>query len=341
MTVEDRRSRPPLPRPLAWAARLGEAAYSAAIGRRNARFDSGVGVNRFAIPIISVGNLSVGGTGKTPMVSLIVRWLLEAGHRPAIVMRGYKSRAGAMSDEQAEYIERFGDAVPVAAHPDRTASIGALRARGACDVVVLDDGFQHRRVARDLDIVLLDASRDAFTDHLLPRGWLREPVSSLSRAHAVVLTRTSGVPRAAIRAMERRVAAAAPNAVIAEADHTWASVIDERTNQPVPLAGRAVLVASGIGHPGAFLEQARAAGAEVCGTITKPDHHRWTPAQAADLAAEAVRRRADAILIPMKDWVKLRDLIPPAGPAWLTPALELRIAAGEASLRALVSGVTG
>ncbi|MBL8756996.1 MAG: tetraacyldisaccharide 4'-kinase, partial [Phycisphaerae bacterium] len=166
--------------------------YGAVVGWRNARFDRGVGVTRVGVPVVSVGNVSVGGTGKTPMVMWLARRLMERGERPAIALRGYKGgRGGAGSDEATEF-RRWLPEVPLAVGGDRVATIGALRgsaegARVSC--VLLDDGFQHRRLHRDLDVVLVDATRDPFADRLLPAGWLREPVEGLKRAGAVVLTR--------------------------------------------------------------------------------------------------------------------------------------------------------
>ena len=137
MPGDDRRLRPPVP---GWIGALGEPVYRWAVGRRNVRFDRAVDVQRFPLPVVSVGNLSVGGTGKTPMVALVVRRLIELGRRPAVVMRGYKRRAGGMSDEQAEYTALFGDSVRVEADPDRCGAISRLIGGGACDCVALDDG---------------------------------------------------------------------------------------------------------------------------------------------------------------------------------------------------------
>lgn len=190
-----------------WLGTIGEPLYRAAIGRRNRAFDAGKGVTKVELPVISIGNLSVGGTGKTPMVMHVLTLLLEAGLRPCVAMRGYRAkhrptRSQPMliidqarmpahdSDEADEYRRVFPD-VPVIAQPDRLAGIRRLLDepfQPTVDCVVLDDGFQHRRIARDLDVVLIDASRSPFVDRLLPRGWLREPVESLKRAHAVVIT---------------------------------------------------------------------------------------------------------------------------------------------------------
>lgn len=181
----------PLPGPL---GRLAGAIYAREIRRRNRAYDRGGRVTRLDRPVISVGNLSAGGTGKTPMVMKLATALLEAGHHPCIAMRGYKAAAG-RSDEAEEYRARLVN-VPVVAQPDRISGLRALFATEVgrdVDVVLLDDGFQHRRLARDLDIVLVDATRSPFEDRLLPAGYLREPPASLERAQAVVITHAEAV----------------------------------------------------------------------------------------------------------------------------------------------------
>jgi len=171
--------------------------YGIVIARINRRFDSGRGVVRFDRPVISVGNLSVGGTGKTPMVRRLIAILLEMERRPCIAMRGYRKGTGE-SDEAAAYQREFPD-VPVIAQANRTDGLIALfgdehEGEGPHrDCIVLDDGFQHRQIGRELDIVLVDASRSPFRDRLLPQGWLREPAESLTRAGLVVVTHAESV----------------------------------------------------------------------------------------------------------------------------------------------------
>lgn len=346
----------------AWVGRLLEPVYRAAVTRRNRRFDRAEGVERFGLPIISVGNLSVGGTGKTPMVTHIVRGLLERGRRPAIVMRGYKRApqtargAGGLSDEQAEYADTFAGRVPVRADPDRCRSIAALERERACDVVVMDDGFQHRRVRRDLDIVLLDATRDAFADHLLPRGWLREPVRSLERAGVIVLTRADAAPPEARGSMRRAAEAVAPGAAWCEAEHAW-SIVELHGAHPGPsspasdqnrrgathledpdrLAGRALVLACGIGNPGAFERQAVGAGARLVERVIRPDHHHWSGADVRTLRGAARRSGAEGVLTTMKDWVKLREVAGAEEIRWWVPRVEMRISEGAAALEAALS----
>ena len=347
MIGEDRRSRPPLGGLL---GPLLEPVYRAVIDARNRRFDAGRGVESFPIPVISVGNLSVGGTGKSPMVAMLVKGLIERGRRPAVVMRGYKASAGHTSDEAREHAALFGDGVPVIANPDRRAAIRDLLARNACDVVVLDDGFQHRRVRRNLDIVLLDATRDPFKDRCLPAGWLREPVGSLARAGVIVLTHCEAARSADVAAMRAACAKAAPRAVVCEAEHAWAAVRvmlagrpEEASEQPVStLAGKRLFIACGIGHPEAFARAAEKHGAVIAERWFAPDHHQWSIADARRIAEAASAARADLVLTTGKDWVKLQPLVG-GGIPFAVPRLEMRVRTpeGEAELWGRVEGALG
>ena len=146
-------------------------------------------------PVISIGNLTLGGTGKTPMVQHAASVLMDAGHRPAIVLRGYGARRGEDSDEAMEHRAAL-PGVPVMAQPDRVAALATLRrTHPEVDVVLLDDGFQHRFVKRCSDIVLIDARRVLDEERVLPAGRLREPLASLARATDVVVTHADRVPR--------------------------------------------------------------------------------------------------------------------------------------------------
>ena len=249
-----------LPSPLtALLARL----YARIIASRNRAFDARRGVVEFDRPVLSIGNLSVGGTGKSPMVQRVVSLLQREGWHPAIAMRGYGAPRGdrASSDEASAHARALRH-VPIVAQPDRAAGLiqlFATEAGQAVDCIVLDDGFQHRKIARQLDLVLLDATRDAFADRLLPAGWLREPVESLARASAVILTHAEGVPPREIDAMLARVASIAPGAVRAVCEHAWSSLtirMGEESFEESPrwLQGRRVVVTCAIGNPGAFLD---------------------------------------------------------------------------------------
>ncbi|MHC4129055.1 MAG: tetraacyldisaccharide 4'-kinase, partial [Planctomycetota bacterium] len=179
----------PLPGYLGALAVPASWLYGLAVAVRNRRFAHGDRVTAVGVPVVSVGNITAGGAGKTPTVTWMAAWLRAAGHNPAIAMRGYMARPDEPGDEQQEHVARLPD-IHVVADPDRVGALRAfLPAHPDVDCVLLDDGFQHRHLHRDLDLVLIDATRDTMTDRLLPRGYLREPLSNLRRADAVVVTR--------------------------------------------------------------------------------------------------------------------------------------------------------
>jgi tetraacyldisaccharide 4'-kinase len=338
----DQLRRGPVP---AWIGRVLEPVYAAAVARRNRRFDAGRSVVRLDRPVISVGNLSVGGTGKTPMVTLLVRELLEAGRRPCIAMRGYVPRhargpANTTKSDEAELYRRLLPGVPIVAQPDRAAGLQRLFATDQgreVDCVVLDDGFQHRRLARDLDIVLLDASRDPFADRLLPAGWLREPVASLARAHAVVVTHAEMATPDRVEAILRRAAAITPRAVLAATRHKWTrlTITDpsggEAEHAVDWLAGRRIAAVCAIGNPDAFLAGLRAAGADVAAAMVLPDHDRYDPETVRAILHSAAG--AEAIVTTEKDWAKLGVLDPATWPCPVArPMLDLHFDRGRDDL---------
>ncbi|MEO1007243.1 MAG: tetraacyldisaccharide 4'-kinase [Planctomycetota bacterium] len=332
--------RGPLPGVLLPLALLARWPYGSIIARRNAKYDSGRGVVTMDRPVISVGNLSVGGTGKTPAVQLICRWLVEAGHRPAIAMRGYAARDG-LSDEAAVHREVLPD-VPLAVRGDRIAGLIELFAEdhGAdVDVVVLDDGFQHRRLARQLDVVLIDATRDPFADRMLPAGWLREPVDALARADAIVLTHAEAVQPSALADLRRRLLDAAPHAICVSARHGWAAldVLDatgDHAREDRWLRGKRYAIACAIGNPDAFIAEAtRRFGPPMHAEVLR-DHDPYAPATMRRLLARAAD--ADALLVTQKDWAKLRRIDPAAWPCPVArPRLELSLDSGGEALQAL------
>jgi tetraacyldisaccharide 4'-kinase len=201
------------------ALRLAEVPYSLAVRWRNRQYDSGAKpVERVAVPVISVGNLTLGGTGKTPMVEWICHWLRGRGIRVTIVSRGYKAEHGAANDEALELEQKLPD-VPHVQNPDRVTAARMAIEEFDCQAIVLDDAFQHRRIARDLDIVLLDALAPFGFEHVFPRGTLREPLAGLARAHCVVLTRADMATTEERAQIAQRVARLAPGVVWAECVH--------------------------------------------------------------------------------------------------------------------------
>ncbi|GIW74785.1 MAG: tetraacyldisaccharide 4'-kinase [Phycisphaerales bacterium] len=345
----------PLPAALRPMARLAEAVYARAVARRNAAYDAqarghALAPSRRTItldrPVVSVGNLSVGGTGKTPAVQLICRWLLLAGHRPAIAMRGYGARRG-LSDE-AELHRAALPEVPLAVGPDRVGRIIELLASPAgqdVDVIVLDDGFQHRRLGRQLDVVLIDASRPVLDERLLPAGWLREPIDGLARAHAVVLTHADRADAHALAGLERALAERHPHLLLARARHAWQGLrldVDPPGGAMRPidwLAGRRYVLACAIGRPRAFIEQAERAFGPPTQAIVLRDHDPYRPGTVQRLRRAC--QGADALLVTEKDWTKLQARVrtdPQSDTqGWpcpiARPALSLEIVAGEQALR--------
>jgi len=283
--------------------------YSLAVTARNAAYDRGLLPSTpAAAPVVSVGNLTLGGTGKTPLVAWVVRTLAAHGRRPAIVSRGYGARRGERSDEAAE-LALLLPGVPHLADRDRVAAARAATALGA-DVVVLDDGFQHRRLARDLDIVAIDATDPFGSGRIFPRGLLREPLAGLRRAHAVVLTRASSVDVDRRVEIRRRCAAACGAAlpqVWAEARHHPVRLRsaggDERPL--TALAAARVAAFTGIGNPAAFRGSLESCGADVAGFRSFPDHHHYTAADLDAVGTWAAGLRADLVVTTLKDLVKI------------------------------------
>lgn len=343
--MSDPRPTSPLPGVLRVLAVPLAAGYSRIIGSRNAAFDAGRGVVEIDRPVISVGNLSVGGTGKTPMVAWVVRTLLEGGLRPAIAMRGYaRSGSTGESDEEEEYRESLGG-VAVVAQPNRLAGLLALfatREGERCDCVVLDDGFQHRRIARQLDIVLVDATRDPFSDRLLPSGWLREPVASLARAGIVVLTHAESVSASEMGTLKREIARIKPAVKIAIARHVWKSLTlsseaGER-NEPVAwLRGKRAVAACGIGNPGPFVKSVTNAAGNPAVEFVRPDHDPFAPRTVRLLVEKAKEAGADAIVVTGKDWAKIKRVGPEAWPCPVVRAnLEIAFDEGGETIKRAV-----
>ncbi|MCX5655460.1 MAG: tetraacyldisaccharide 4'-kinase [Planctomycetota bacterium] len=180
--------------------------YRAALALRDIWFRLPGAARRASRPVVSVGNLTVGGTGKTPMVAYLARLVGEMGGRPVILSRGYGAASGGPNEEAIE-LARLCPGVPHLQNPDRLAALEGWIAGNPCDVAILDDGFQHRRLARNLDIVLVDALRPFGFGHLLPRGLLREPLSALRRADMIVITRAELVTPEGVKLLKQTIAA--------------------------------------------------------------------------------------------------------------------------------------
>lgn len=274
--------------------------------RRNLRFDSGAApVTRVAAPVISIGNLTVGGVGKTPLVAWVANYIRSQGRTPVLISRGYGGQNGKLNDEGLELARRL-PGVKHWQNADRVAAAQAALAEMPDAVLVLDDAFQHRRIARDLDIVILDALEPFGFDHVLPRGTLREPVEGLARADVVLLSRgdlLSEQERLAIRA---RVASLAPRAGWGVIAHRPMGLVqNDGATQPLEwLAGKRALAFCGLGNPAGFRQTLAGLALSSWELKEFPDHHRYGENDFARLAEQAQAGRADVVLCTAKDLVK-------------------------------------
>lgn len=320
--------------------RAAEAPYTAAVRWRNHRFDADHARSlRVNVPVISVGNITLGGTGKTPLVKWIAHWLRDRGLRVALVSRGYGVEPGARNDEALELEQALPD-VPHLQNPDRVAAARVAIEELASQVILLDDGFQHRRLARDLDIVLLDAWEPFGFGHVFPRGTLREPISSLRRAQVICLTRADQVDADRRNAVRERARQVAPEAVWCEAVHAPRSLLaaNGRSEPIEELRGKRIAAFCGIGNPSAFRRTLEGLGCEVVTWREFPDHHQYTAADVENLSNWATRETVDMVVCTHKDLVKLQ--IDAAGNRQLRAlVVELAICTGQLSLQNVLSRI--
>jgi tetraacyldisaccharide 4'-kinase len=330
--------------PVAWAARAAlwwaRLPYAAGVGVRNWRFDRDPKrAARVAVPVVCVGNLTLGGTGKTVAAEYVAGFYRELGRQVVLVSRGYGSDGG--PNDEAMVLEENLPDVPHLQGADRLAVAGAAVEELEADVIVLDDGFQHRRLHRDLDVVLLDATRPVTREYLFPRGVLREPVNSLRRAGFVLFTRCDQAER--LDEQRAWLAKAFPHLQHATTAHAPISLIGPDGAEDLgQLAGKCVAVFSGIGHPPAFVRTVRQLGATVAATREFPDHHPYTRDDVDDLSrwAAALPSEVDTVLTTQKDWVKLRvgEL---GGRRLRAVRVGLKVIEGEEAFQATLGAVLG
>ena len=289
-----------------------EPIYTFAVNHRNKRFDHGI---RKAMPLgrptISVGNITTGGTGKTPFVTMVAEFLLSQGYQPAILLRGYQSDEHG-SDEARAYQTLLQDRVIVQTNPSRIAGAAqVLKTNPEVDVFLLDDGFQHRQAARDLDLVLIDATQPFGYDHVLPRGLLREPIENLKRSDAIVLTRCDQVNDSVIKQLQNRIQSLTGKNPIALTAHSWTHLLDTN-NQYIDLksiSNQSIAAATGIGNPTAFHKTIKEHTKKVILFESFPDHYHFTNQDITRLLEEASKKNADAFLVTEKDYVKWQTIL--------------------------------
>jgi tetraacyldisaccharide 4'-kinase len=333
--------------------------YAAIVNFRNWLYDCRLLKSRRLPPtVISVGNIVFGGTGKTPVVIWIAKALQEAGYRPAILLRGYhreeKTPATHVvsdgreimasvetSGDEAVMIARELPSVPVLIGKDRYETGCHALQRLKCDVLILDDGFQHRKLARDLDIVAVDATQPFGTKRLLPAGTLREPISALRRADLIMLTRVDMAESA--DEIREDIASLAGDTPIVESRHNPTRLYRLGKDEDVDfsiLKGKNLFAVCGIGNPDTLAETLRRYEPQYIDLLPFPDHHQYSRADVVRIQTEAQQARADFIITTRKDELKLaafcteegdnaatRDYLP-----ILVLAIELSITAGECLL---------
>jgi len=316
--------------------------YDKLIIFRNFLFDLRIlKVHKLSCPVISVGNLAVGGTGKTPMVIWLARFLSEEGWRVGVVSRGYKGEetekvlvvsdgrnilAGSdISGDEPQLLARRLPGIPVLCSTKRALAAEAAVEQFRCEVVILDDGFQHRFVARNLDIVMFD-SRYPFGDgSLFPRGILREQTTALTRAQVLVLSRFDGSEQA--EQSHKNLVGQWPDKTVVTAAHRATHLFKATTQKELPLSSvenKRLAAFAGIGRPDDFFRTVRDLGADLVHTTALPDHHPLTIELLASLVEEASEQKPELWLTTEKDWVRL--------PSDLPDSMELMILAVEIDL---------
>jgi len=315
-------------------------AYRGALAVRDRAYRWGVlHTGRLSCPVVSVGNLTLGGSGKTPTVETVVRTLQELGHEPAavpaVVSRGYgRSTRGvhvisdrdgvkvdvrAAGDEPLLLAERL-PGVPVVVGENRYEAARTALTRCGATAIVLDDGFQHRSLAKDLEIVVVQGAAPWGNARVFPRGMLREPLSALARAHVLLVTNPAGADTA--ETVTRTLRRFNATAVVLTAHYQLQDAVETRTGRRVPigeLAGRRLMAFAGLGSPQAFADTLDGAGIRRVGFAEFPDHHWFTARDLDELVRDGRAGSAQGLVTTEKDWVRLRGLPPTALPLWVLP----------------------
>lgn len=320
--------------------RAGTVPYLAGLKLNLLLYDSGLKQRTVpSLPVASVGNLTLGGTGKTTTTRLLARELLRRGITPGIVLRGHRRQRArgpllvADRDGMRAGLDEAGDEAtmlavtvpgcPVAVGKRRERVIDLLAQAGA-QVALLDDGFQYFRMARAVDLVLLDATADLHRARLFPAGYLREPLAHLRRATHVMITHADLAPQAHVQQIVDLVQRLAPHAPIMRSRHRPTSLYplgDAAAEQSAhDLRGQRVLAVSALGNPAAFEATLLALGAHLADSLALDDHHHYVPDDYRLVQQRARSANADMVVVTEKDAVKL----PPPRPG-LPPMYALRV----------------
>ncbi|TWU13670.1 Tetraacyldisaccharide 4'-kinase [Symmachiella macrocystis] len=320
--------------------RLLSPFYGCGVRLRNAGFHCGLHtIHRAPVPVVSIGNLTTGGTGKTPFAAYLAHWFREHDRQVCFLSRGYRAESGQVNDE-ARVLEQLCPNVPHLQNPNRVASAQTAVAQFDSEILILDDGFQHRRLHRDLDIALIDAVNPWGYGYLLPRGLLREPRTGLRRADVVVITRVDQVDEDRLAAIRRQIAQYT-RAEPVEISFPPVRLINAagQTAEINSLHGLPLAVFCGIGNPTAFQAAIETLGLTIAAFREFPDHHPYGNDDVTQLKRWAADTNAAAALVTQKDLVKLNMTELNGVPLW---ALEIgcKINRGEETLSAALTRLT-
>ncbi len=303
--------------------------YGLAMRFRNAAYRNGIlRTRRLPCPVISIGNISLGGTGKTPHVIAMAKWLMARGVKAGIISRGYRGKAGkgplVVSDGSRTIarISQAGDEpimmadilgnVPIVVGSDRyNAAMRAISKLGV-EVIILDDGFQHLRLHRDLDIILMPAASPEGNSRIFPGGDLREPITSISRAHAVLLTRSEQLQPSDLDIQRKRIQELARDVPVFTSK-TIMRGLKNRKGERLPMtaaAGMRLYAFCGLGDPDAFWQTLNGLKSlKVVGTRAFRDHFNYTVPVMENLFKDAMEAGTDALITTSKDYIKVVDLL--------------------------------
>ncbi|OGW80387.1 MAG: tetraacyldisaccharide 4'-kinase [Omnitrophica bacterium RIFCSPHIGHO2_02_FULL_51_18] len=261
-------------------------------------------IQRVGARVISIGNITWGGTGKTPLAVMLSRELAAGGKKVAILTRGY-------GDDEVKELKKKLPQVPVVVGRDRVKTAKEAIEKYGAQVLILDDGFQHIRLHRDLDVVNINSTLPFGPGGLIPVGTLREPIEHLSRGHIFVLTK-SDIGSKNVHWIRQRLQAIKPNAVIFEARHRPTRLFDARHNQTLELQeirGKKVAVISGIGDPYSFEKTVENLGAEIVLAARFDDHHRYTESELKRFGGQCGELGVKDIVTTEKDFFRLEGLL--------------------------------
>lgn len=328
------------------ALRAASGVYGLGVRARNALYRRGwLRAHRAEVPVISVGNITAGGTGKTPLVAHLARFLLIHNRRPVILSRGY-GKHGDVDDENA-MLGRLAEGIPVVVNPDRVEGAETAVGELDADVLILDDGFQHRRIHRDLDIVVIDATRPFGAGHLLPRGLLREPLKELDRADILLLNRSALVSEEERSRIMDRLDDHSPGAVTALCRNVPQGLrpvgegIQESLGTEELARGRWAAFC-GVGNPEGFRLTLEHAGCRPDPMLVFSDHEHYDADQVQDILRQAREAGCDRVVTTEKDAVKVaRLLTDPADPPIYTLRTELEFIAGSTAFTQTVLDAIG